>query len=551
MAKAAERAFVAFSGGGAKGIVHVGALKALGDRGIALAGLSGTSAGAIVATLAASGFSADEIINTETGSTIIDELNTVDPRLRRATDLFGLGGWRRIRLFRRLLRQPVPLAILLPALWLAPAAPVALLWTWLPGTGLALGVAIWLIIGVALLIAWRSLAGGLADATAFRDALAVLLQRKLFPQEPSRIVTMADYGRDGRPSLKIVSANLSRGSLQLFSADRTPSVAVADAVAASICLPAIFAPWEIDGELHVDGGIVSNLPAWPFDEERELDPEALTIAIEIDDSSTSQPPTRRNWLPAAVRTALFGSGELNVRVAGPTEQLALPTRLDLLAFDISSSEAASEVRQIARAVGVRLDKRLSRLPTLYRDACALAQALALDLLGMSAGGQGVAPRVRVAVGRLERGYVRSLRMSHSVGFADDPDEAMLIPLEGSVAGRAWLEGESRFEVFRPDEHDLPGPAHRIRRKLRWRDLAWMMCIPILDKESGAPRLLVQIDGNTPLPESPATAAALSTVEEAVKDFFDLILSELKELEDSDGLEKRELRDPQAGSQGAS
>ena len=54
------RSFVAFSGGGAKGLVHVGALQALEDRGVQFAGVAGTSAGAIVATLAATGFNISE-----------------------------------------------------------------------------------------------------------------------------------------------------------------------------------------------------------------------------------------------------------------------------------------------------------------------------------------------------------------------------------------------------------------------------------------------------------------------------------------------------------
>lgn len=173
---------------------------------------------------------------------------------------------------------------------------------------------------------------------------------------------MTDFGGDGRPALKIVSANLCPPSLTPLSADRTPRTPVADAVAASICLPVIFRPWEIDGELHVDGGIALNLPAWPLDEERELDPEALTIAVEIEDRTPSHPLGHYGWLPDAVRTALFGSGELNLRVAGPAEELALPTNFDLLDFDKSAAQAASEVREVAQAAGVRLDRRLFRLP---------------------------------------------------------------------------------------------------------------------------------------------------------------------------------------------
>jgi len=530
------RAFVAFSGGGAKGLVHVGALEALEARDVRFSGLAGTSAGAIVATLAASGFWARDLLDPETGQSVLDRLGAIDRSLQKATGIFGPGGWLKVATLRWALSRRKSAFLLVLLVWSAP--PMGAFWLWRTGSSAALfaWLAGWVLLSIACAGVVQALLGGLTDLQRFRSALARLLQEKLFPDDPARVVRFSDFGVDGRPPLKIVSANLTARQLHLFSPEKTGDTPVADAVAASICLPVIFRPWRLDGELHVDGGIVSNLPAWPFDEERELDPEALTIAVEIGEPpGRNAHPSRFSWLSAAVRTALSGSAELNVRVAGPAEQLALPTRLDLLDFDVSREAAAREVREVATATGLRLDKRLFRLPEIYRNACQVAQALALDGLGLNPGGAGDAPRVRVAVGRLERGYCRSLRMSHSVGFDADPDEYMLVPLEGSVAGAAWRDRESRLEVYPlAAELDLPGVGNRLRRKSRLPNLAWLMCIPILDDETGEPRLLVQLDGNTTLPEDAATGAALNSVEEAVKDFFSLVLHELKELEAEDG-----------------
>lgn len=539
--KVDKRAFVAFSGGGAKGVVHVGALKALEGRDVRLLGLSGTSAGAIVASLAAAGFGADDLINERTGRTILSELSKIDPRLRRAVDLFGRGGWWRVRLFRLAAQRPLLRWFAFAAAWALPPLIAVLIFRLRPSDVALWCLIAWTALGAGLWLAYRSVIGGLADVRRFRDAMAELLRRKMFSDEPGRVVRMRDFGVGDRPGLKIVSANLSRRSLHLFSAERTPDTPVADAVAASICLPVIFRPWSIDGELHVDGGIVSNLPAWPFDEERELDPEALTIAVEIEDKTNHRRLDRANWPSAAIRTTLFGSGELNLRIAGPAERLALPTSLNLLDFDRTVAEVAKEVRDVASAAGLRLDKRLFRLPEIYRDACRVAQALTLDGLGLTAGGHGSQPRVRVAVGRLERGYTRSLRLSHSVGFDQDTDESMLVPLVGSVAGVAWQERQSRVEALplAPDR-DLPGPANRLRRKSRWPGLAWVMCIPILDEKTGEPILLVQSDGNSALPSNASTAAALQGVEEAIKDFFSLVLHELRDIEDDHGTEEHHV-----------
>jgi len=535
------RAFVALSGGGAKGLVHVGALRALEDRDVQFLGLAGTSAGAIVATLAAAGFRAHELVDPDARTTLLDRLGEIDPTLAVTTGIFGPGGWSRIRVFRALFKRKRLFAAAALLIWALPG--VGALWILVSGDILAF--AAWLVgwIGLTCMIGWsvRAMFGGLADLERFKNALGRLLQERMFPEEPGRVVTMSDFGTGGRPQLKIVSANLSAKRLHLFSSVGTPATPAADAVAASICLPVIFKPQFLAGDVHVDGGIVSNLPAWPFDEERELDPEALTIAVEIEEATqSSETVSTFGWIFAAIRTALSGAGELNVRVAGPAEQLALPTQIDLLDFDVSAEVAFQEVRDVTAAAGLQLDRRLFRLPELYRDACQVAQALALDGLGINPGGVGTAPRVRVAVGRLERGYRHSLRMSHAVGFEGDVDEFALLPIAGSVAGASWKDRESRVERYPlAPELDLPGVGNRLRRKARPQDLAWVMCIPILDDDS-TPRLLVQIECNVQLPDNATTAATLTSVEEAVRAFFNLVLYELIGLEDVDGPQKQHL-----------
>ena len=68
------RVGVVLSGGGAKGIAHVGVLKVLEEAGIRIDYIGGTSMGAIVGGLYASGMSATQIEK---------ELNTIDFVLRR------------------------------------------------------------------------------------------------------------------------------------------------------------------------------------------------------------------------------------------------------------------------------------------------------------------------------------------------------------------------------------------------------------------------------------------------------------------------------------
>jgi NTE family protein len=529
-----HRAFVAFAGGGAKGIIHVGALKALEQKGVRFRGVAGTSAGAIVACLKAAGFDADELIDPHSEKTIIDLLRLIDPKIQRATDLFGPAGWIRIRAFRWLVSSSLFSRGLIAALvWaslflfsLFAASLISLITT-------AGALVLWVALGALFWFLVRSITGGLATAVRLKRALGILLQQRMFPGQSTRTVLMSDFGGN-RPSLKIVSANLSQGKLQLFSPDRTPNVPVADAVAASICLPLIFTPWIIGGELHVDGGIVSNLPAWPFDEERELDPEALTIAIEIADRPRSNPVTLTNWPPAALRTALFGSGELNLRAVGAAERLLLETKLTLLQFDSTPTALRQEVLDATNAASYRLDKRLFRRPALYRSACRVTQELTIDVLESidMAGG-----RVRVGVGIQDRDYFHSLRLRYSVGYEVDHDEGMLVPIEGSILGAVWRSNESQFEIAPlPEALQMPGDPNRLRRKALWPNLRWQLCVPIRDPKDKI-RLVIQVDGDAELPQEPIVAEAVTRIEEAVKETFGLILQELATLEDDDGMEK--------------
>lgn len=71
-------AYAIFEGGGAKGIGHVGAYRAMDKAGLALRGVAGASAGAIFAALVAVGYTADEIFE-DADKHILTALNVGSP----------------------------------------------------------------------------------------------------------------------------------------------------------------------------------------------------------------------------------------------------------------------------------------------------------------------------------------------------------------------------------------------------------------------------------------------------------------------------------------
>ena len=64
------------SGGGARGIAHLGVIKALGENNIPIDFLSGTSAGSLVGALYAQGYSPDEILKINPGCQCLKAFET-------------------------------------------------------------------------------------------------------------------------------------------------------------------------------------------------------------------------------------------------------------------------------------------------------------------------------------------------------------------------------------------------------------------------------------------------------------------------------------------
>ncbi len=83
--------------------------------------------------------------------------------------------------------------------------------------------------------------------------------------------TFADFRACGFRELHTVAVNLTHRRVEVFSADTTPNVAVADAVLMSSSVPFFFEAVRFDGEIlgqgdyYVDGGMLSNYPLTIFD----------------------------------------------------------------------------------------------------------------------------------------------------------------------------------------------------------------------------------------------------------------------------------------------
>ena len=86
------------------------------------------------------------------------------------------------------------------------------------------------------------------------------LRESLFSKYGVRSISFLDLCKRSGLNLVICASNLSKGKTTFFSVNNTPDVCVVDAVRASITIPLIFTPIEIDGDLFVDAALYNNFP---------------------------------------------------------------------------------------------------------------------------------------------------------------------------------------------------------------------------------------------------------------------------------------------------
>lgn len=498
-------AYLVFEGGGAKGLVHVGALRAIeelriADRPLAILGASGTSAGAIMAALVAAGYKADDLFAPDGSRTLLTDLGYV-----QATDLFGREGWHHVAKFRQLTGH-FGERVFLCTVGLAIACSLFAWWALDRSWNSITAVSYLAALATAVVVAWRfrRLASGLASTDNFAKALNHALAVRTGRAEADQI-----RFSDLPLPLKVVATRLDHRTLRVFSTDATPDCVVADAVAASIAIPVVFEPKQIsinrrtpegtDKALYYDGGLVSNLPAWGWDEERALVPEVFTIAVEIEPGGAEQDASpgflRQPFanIVSAIVAGIFGAGELNKRGAGRLVILATPTDLDVLEFDMTREKACRAVENAYNTAKSYLTHELQTKPELLNGACKeLMEAFAARLAkGTTAT---AVKRAYLAVQKSD--LYRCLKVKYFYDPTDGLHDEMILPLLDGAPKEAMKSGHPAFETI-----TTSAPTPTIRR---WRipdpsGMTWRIAVPIFNGEEEAGNtmagLLFVLDGN--------------------------------------------------------
>lgn len=222
-------------GGGMKGLAHVGVLKVLEREHIPIAAIVGTSMGAIIGGLYTCGYSSSDL-----------------------EDILGKTNFMKVISGRGSEKEEAVAPGRLP----------------LPKTQP---------------ISWNFD----FDRSKQSTNLGVLNDRDFFLYLQNLI---ANRGRSNFNLLKYpfaaVATNLLNGQTTTFRKG-----SLASAIRASMSLPVVYAPWEIDGQLYVDGGLKANLPVL---QAKEIFPGHPILAINLANATSLKPEQIRNDVDVAV-----------------------------------------------------------------------------------------------------------------------------------------------------------------------------------------------------------------------------------------------------------
>lgn len=277
------------SGGGARGIAHVGVIKVLEEAGIGVDYIAGTSMGSIVGAMYAIGYDAatlEKLALTMDWNDILDD--RVSHRHLSMQEKLGDGRYA----FSFPLRN----------------GQVSLPSGYIPG-----------------------------------QKLAMELARLTLP-----VHNVRDFNKFTIPFI-CVATDIETGKARVFDRGYLP-----DALRASMAIPSIFIPVEIDGHLYADGGIVLNFPV------SETRARGADIIIGVDVQTPLYRKDELNSLARIMEQSVYFLGEIsNERERALCDTLITP---DVSGFTASSFENPGElIRRGEEAARAKLPEILALL----------------------------------------------------------------------------------------------------------------------------------------------------------------------------------------------
>jgi NTE family protein len=525
--------FAIFEGGGAKGIAHVGALKAMEACGFSLAGVAGASAGALVAALAAVGYRADDIFQPDSRDTNL--LARLD---KTTTGLLGQTRWAGFALLGR------PRLALGASALAGVGASVAAIWSGASHWGAAAAFLAGALAPAAAfaclfaLPAWRRL--GWFDTAAIQDVVNEALRAKLAaiyaaddaagPEFTHERVLFRHLDPAKFPGvicpLKVIATDIDSEQLVLFSTAETPDVEIAAAVCASIAIPFAFRPVSIaaprDGIVRrlADGGLVSNLPAWAVIYDKlaweRTNPQGGRVPVVAFRLADPKPPTRGRqsqgygYVRSVARSAVFGGQNLLQNFVDDLHVITLKPALRVFDFNAKLSAYREGFKAGLNDATRGLRRWLDIAPELICGGLRKLAESAADRINAIRQAQGQHPIAPLRCCLLLPVENQSLRVAYAWNMDKDADDHMVLDQRAPGAPQAFRD--NCVVGWRSSFTDGGEPRDfltKYERALLPKTLKSTICIPILPNVSAlspdvpaarrtAPIGVVSLDSNEDL-----------------------------------------------------
>lgn len=301
---------LALSGGGARGLAHIGVLKVLEKYDIEIDYIAGTSSGALIAAMYAAGYSADEI---EEMITAIDWQTVLTEEVDRQDLHIGEKRW-------------------------APYSNVSFYLD-------------------------DKFRPQLPQAILKGHSLINTIFELLYPA-----IHINDFDNLPIP-YRCVATNILTGERKVFSGGNLHEV-----VRASMSFPSVFVPFEIDGELFVDGGIVSNLPS---DVLKEMGAETI-IAVQTNSGLKSREELSSviDIIDQTINLNIVHNIEKSIQ---EIELLITPELADYSIIDFNKKQKIiSEGEKAAELVSNKLRKYADRKQSEAEAACMMPEQIKFE-----------------------------------------------------------------------------------------------------------------------------------------------------------------------------
>ena len=493
-----QHAFGIFEGGGGKGLAHVGALRCAEANGIEFIGVAGASAGAIVASLVACGYQARDLF---------------DPSKDDGTAIYAVG-------LKTLLgytdeQEWVRFESAVEAFKEVPPKKTA---KW-PKLG-TIGRGIGFYLDHKEVIGRIAKHHGVFDTTTLEAYLNEKLVAGLLKHHPANA---AAAGFGGRPDegkhrrvlfkdvpmpLKIVATDVDRKELVVFDQERTPCFPVADAVAASISLPIVFRPKELwypgpvdddsqnDFVRAIDGGLLSNFPAWLFDNERTTQgPHVPTLGfrlVETESKARDDVSALATYLLGVVDVVLNGDPLLETRAIENLHEIPLKVTFSMLDFDLDHENKCKLYNQgWTSALEIfgkpSFPKQRSEFRIVLEDIVAMFREL------FSIGDTALL-RANV-ICETAPGVLR-VTYTYNMDMPEDSDDRLEFRRQSGACSECWETGERLAVDLLDAATNLRWKMDRYQQALVRKDLKSLLCFPIF-YEDGTVLAVLNIDSPDP------------------------------------------------------